>query len=114
MGLNNGQFLTIIGTILLFFILYFGCETKPTEILEVEKSMAFQLEATGFDNLIRDAVKRLSKEDLVLFNSYRKEVNDITIEDTIKVKSFEQLSSFWYEQSDAALSGYYAEEIAKI
>lgn len=114
MDLNKSQYLTILGSILFFALLYFGCETKPSDMKELEKSRALQLEATGFDNLVREATQTLSKEDLVYFNTLRKDVQNAILEDSSKIKSFEQLSSFWYRQEHIALSGYYAEEIAKL
>lgn len=114
MDLNKSQYLTILGSILFFTILYFGCDTKPSEIVAIEKSRAFQLEATGFDNLIREATPKLSTEDAVRFSDLRKVVQNINVEDSILVAGYEDLSSFWYNHEEIALSGYYAEEIAKI
>ncbi len=103
--------LVIIG--LLFVILYFGCETKPKEMQLAEKSRASKIEVTGFQTLMLDAKKNLSKNDKDIFNAYNVELNN-SLEDSSKVKVIKKIAAKWYSLGHHAISGNYAEEIAKI
>lgn len=112
MNLERGQYLTIGGFVVFFFLLYFGCETKPKDIAELEKSRGSQLEATGFDNLNIAGRATLSLEDLVLVDEWTRTIAMEENPDSIKIETFKQLSSFWYQKGQIGLAGHWAEQIA--
>ena len=103
--------LSIIG--LLFVVLYFGCETKPKEMQLAEKSRASNIEVTGFQTLMIEAKKNLSKNDKDIFNAYNVEMTNQP-DDSSKVKVIKKIAAKWYNLGQLAISGNYAEEIAKI
>jgi len=111
--MSKGQIGLIVGIIGLFGIIYFGCETKPKDIQDVEKSRSLEMEATGIQNILRDARKDLSAESSTILEQLQRELKSAE-QDSAKVPILEQISGTWYELNNATLSGYYAEEVAKI
>ena len=47
MTLNKSQWALIAGAVVLFGVLYFGCDTTPPEIKDSEKSRSINIEATS-------------------------------------------------------------------
>lgn len=111
--MSKGQIGLIVGIIGLFGIIYFGCETKPKDIQDVEKSRSLEIEATGIQNILREARKSLSAESSTILEQLQRELQTVE-EDSLKIPILEQISGTWYELNNATLSGYYAEEIANI
>lgn len=97
----------------LFCLIYFGLDTKPSEQRAVEKSRAANMEATGIQNILTKARDSLSTDNRAYLEALNDEVRSAT-DDTTKVSKLKQLSAAWYEEGNTLISGYYAEEIAKL
>ena len=97
----------------LFCLIYFGLDTKPSEQRAVEKSRAANMEATGIQNILSEARDTLSGDSRAYLEALNEEVRSAP-DDTVKVAKLKQLSAAWYEQGNTLISGYYAEEIAKL
>lgn len=113
MNINKSQSILIIGSIALFCFIYFGLNTLPKEQREVEMSRAASIEATGIQNIVSSAKKRLSKDQLNIIEALQTEYHDAA-DDAKKVERAKMMASRWYEFGSPIVSGYFAEEIAKI
>ncbi len=96
--------------VILFCVLYFGMKTKPKKQIAFEKSRATNIEATGIQNVIMDAKKELTTEQLNIIEAMQSEYNNA--KDDKKIIKAELLASKWYEYKKPTVSGYYAEKIA--
>ena len=106
--MNKWQQIAIAISVAAFFVMYFGCETKPQTIKELEKSRSLTFESTGFQNLLIDAKKKLSQEQIILLETLNGEYN----KDTSNIEVLKNIASKWYEFGYPSLSGHYAEMIA--
>lgn len=113
MKLNRNQSILIGGMIALFCLIYFGLNTKPKTQRELEKSRSANIEATGIQNIVMESKKTLSKDELNVIEAMQTEYQNASSESE-KVEKAKNLASRWYEFGAPIVSGYYAEEIAKI
>jgi tetratricopeptide (TPR) repeat protein len=111
-ALSKGQYTAILVAVLCFSILYLGFDIKPKSQKNLEKSRSLNIEATSIQNLVLEAREVLGPDYNVL-EALNMELNSIEI-DSIKVEKLKSISSKWYELGFPAISGYYAEEVAKI
>ncbi|MFM2393693.1 MAG: hypothetical protein RLZZ546_1675 [Bacteroidota bacterium] len=109
MRLNKAQIFLIASALVAFFIMYFGCESKPKNVRDLEKSRSLTLQVTSVQNIIREAQKTLSPDKISTIETLQMQLE----KDTAKqVEILEMLSSKWYEYGHPAIAGHYAEEIA--
>lgn len=101
----------ILAAIILFLILYFGFDIVPDEQKQLEKSRMLSTEATSVQNLIMDARQELGSKYGVI-EALTMELNGLEF-DSLRTETLKTLSGKWYELGYPAISGYYAEEIAK-
>lgn len=106
--MNKWQQIVLAITVAAFFLMYFGCETKPQTIKELEKSRSLTIESTGIQNLLLDAKKKLSQEQIILLETLESNYN----KDTANIEILKNLASKWYEFGHPAISGHYAEQVA--
>lgn len=111
-SLSKGQIIAILITVFCFCILYFYFDINPNSQKEVEKSRSLNIEATSIQNLILEAREELGPNYNIL-EAMNMELNSIEI-DSNKVEQLKTISGKWYELGYPAISGYYAEEVAKI
>lgn len=111
MNLNKTQILLILGSIVLFGVIYFGMNTKPKEQLAQEKSRAVNIEATGIQNIVMDAKRTLTAEEINIVEAMQTEEQESTGD--IQIEKSKLLASKWYELGHPIVSGYYAEKIAE-
>ncbi len=97
----------------IFGIIYFGLDTKPSKQKALEKSRAEKFEVTGIQNLLSSAKSELSNEQSAFVESLNKKVRDSNDEDS-KIEALKTLASGWYEMGFPVISGYYAEEVAEL
>lgn len=107
------QYIVIGSALLLFLVLYFGCETKPPGQQQVEQTRILQAEATDVNVLIREAHDELPVDQLSTIQALQQELGQAT-EDSLKVEVLKQLSGRWYENGQPAIAGHYAQEIAEL
>ena len=110
MTLNRQQIILITSCVGLFIVLYFGCDTKPPEVKNSEKSLVNTIEATSIQNIMKDAGGKLDQEQHIVIDYMTKSLG--SEEDSSRIERLEALSSKWYEFGFPSIAGYYAEEIA--
>jgi Flp pilus assembly protein TadD len=107
------QWIFIGLTVLLFFVLYFGCETKDKTIAALEKTRALQAESTDISLLLQDAHNALAPADEARVGLLEQEL-EAALADSTRNTVFKKLSSTWFELGQYALAGYYAQEVAQL
>lgn len=113
MNISKSQSILIAATIALFCLIYFGMNTIPKEQKAADVSIASNIEATGIQNIVTKAKKALSKDQLNIIEALQTEYHDAS-SDEEKVERAKSMASKWYEFGVPIVSGYFAEEIAKI
>jgi tetratricopeptide (TPR) repeat protein len=111
-SLSKEKIGAIAAALVIFLILYFGFDIVPSDQKQLEKSRMLSTEATSVQNLIMEARKALGTKYGVI-EALMMELNGLEI-DSLKTETLQTLSGRWYELGYPAISGYYAEEIAKI
>jgi tetratricopeptide (TPR) repeat protein len=109
MQLNKSQYIIIGAAIIAFFVMYFGCETKPKNVKDLEKSRSLNMQVTSIQNIILEARKSLKPDQISVIERIQSELDRDTAN---KIETLEMLSSKWYELGFPVISGHYAEEIA--
>ncbi|MEL7020129.1 MAG: tetratricopeptide repeat protein [Bacteroidota bacterium] len=110
--LNKTQLLTIGAAILLFGVLYFGCDTKPSSQRSIEKERALSVESTNIETLLLEAKATLSNASATEILALEQQINDATT-DTLRLSLLKQLSSTWYQEKHPAIAAFYAAEVAE-
>lgn len=113
MKINRNQSILIGSMIALFCLIYFGLNTKPKAQRQLEMSRSANIEATGIQNLVMEAKSALTKDELNVVEAMQTEYQSAST-DQEKIEKAKNLASKWYEFGSPIVSGYYAEEIAKI
>jgi tetratricopeptide (TPR) repeat protein len=111
MGLNKAQTVLVSSGIAIYFVMYFGCETKAKNIRDLEKSRQLNMEVTSIDNLIIEAKKLLSPDQISMVETMTSQLGVDTIR---KIENLKLLAKTWFEYDNPVISGYYAEEISNI
>jgi len=76
MKMNKTQSILIVSMIALFCLIYFGMSTKPKEQRDAEMTRAANIEATGIQNIVSNAKKSLSKDQLNIIEALQAEYHD--------------------------------------
>jgi len=107
------QWIVVASSLVLFALLYYGFDTKPSQQKQIEASRELAKESTDVSILMRDVREQL---DAPTLNSIRilEQQLELTSEDSLKVETYKQLSGLWYRSEQLAVAGYYAEEAAKV
>ena len=85
------QYILIGSVTLLFFVLYFACETKPPGQQQVEQTRLLQTEATDVNLLIREAHEKLSASQVSTIQAIQQELAQ-TNADSARVEILQHLS----------------------
>jgi tetratricopeptide (TPR) repeat protein len=111
--MNKWQWIVVGGAVALFFILYFGCETKPKDIKTLEKSRVLAAESTDISALLKEAKSSLEPVEASNVLALERQL-ELIQSDTAKSEAFKDLSSKWYQLEHPAIAGYYAQQVAEI
>lgn len=106
------QLIVVASSVLLFGLLYFGFDTKPSDRSVIERTRSLTAENTGIGVLLPDAKATLSADQSALIASLEVSIKEST-EDSLKLGLTEDLSSAWYKLGRPDISGHYAEVIAE-
>jgi tetratricopeptide (TPR) repeat protein len=99
--------------ILLFLVMYFGCDTKPPEQVAIEKSRALNAESTDIANLEQEAMATLegvAANDVLAAQTQVRSADA----DSLRSLALQELSGAWYRAGFPPISGFYAEEVAEL
>lgn len=97
----------------LFFVIYFGCETKPTEQRAIEKSRALTAEGASVEVLLQEAKAALTAAEAGRILALEQALEEAPT-DSLRAGRYQELSGAWYESDQPALAGYYAEQVAEL
>ncbi len=102
-----------LSAVLLLFVMYFGCETKPPKQKKIEKTRVLNAESTNVQTLIKEAKDTLDSRSNNYILALEKELEG-SKEDTTRVALMKQLSGKWFSVARPDIAGGYAEKIAEI
>lgn len=111
--MTKAQIGTIIFAVALLFAMYWGCDRKPPEQQEIERSRSLVVEATDASVLRDEAKSELSPAQLGPLTELEMSVEE-SISDSTKAELYKQLSGKWYEYGYPAVAGYYAQQVAEV
>lgn len=111
--MNRLQLITIGAALVLFIVLYFGCDTTPKDIQALEKTRAFTTESTDLPVLLEAAQTKLDAASASQIATLQTQAEN-SESDSAKVETLKQLSSKWYQLGEAAIAGAYAQNIAEL
>ncbi len=112
--MNRNQILLLVGGLLLFLILYFGFDIIPQKTKDLEKSRSLNIESTGINNLLKDAMATLDAQQKSIIEAINLDVEKSSKDTTALIERIKSLSGTWYEFGFPAISGSYAEDIANM
>jgi len=112
--MNKNQILLLVGGVLLFLILYFGFDIIPQKAKDLEKSRSLNIESTGVNNLLKDAMATLDAQQKSIIEAINLDVEKSSKDTTALIERIKSLSGTWYEFGFPAISGSYAEDIANM
>ena len=110
--MTKQQVIVITGAIVLFLVLYFGCDTKPPGQKSVEKSRAFNVAAADESALLKAAKQNLGPSQLSTLESLEGVLNTAEA-DSSKIIALEDLSRFWYQAGKNEIAGIYAAQLGR-
>ena len=111
--LNKKQSIVIAIAVLIFGVLYFVLDTKPSKQKLLEKSRSANFESTGIQLIFKDAKASLKKDQLDVIEAAEVQLKNASV-DSLKEKAKVELSQLWFRSGHPAVAGFYAEEIAEI
>jgi len=107
------QWLVILIGLVLFGVLYFGFDTKPSKIKTAEQSRALATETTSIQNLLQEAKVKLKPDEAGNILAIEQKLDQAAV-DSAKISSFKALSGAWYRLKYPEIAGFYAEEAATL
>ena len=109
--MNKQQLIVVGSAIALFFILYFGCDTKTTEQKAIAQSRALTTEALDIKSHAETTLASLDATQKVGIQSIMAQ-SPTTGSDSISI--LKQLSGAWHNAKHDEIAAWYAEQIADI
>jgi len=106
--------LSVIGAaILLFLVLYVGCEIVPRDMQALEKTRAVAVESTNLDVLLQKAKADLPAADLTAVLALEQQLEE-ALTDSVRLPILKDLSGQWFTFGEPAIAGTYAEQVAQV
>ena len=112
MKLSTAQVSSIIAFVVLFSVLYFGCNTKSKEQSDLVKTRQQNLELINVERIIDEKKKELSGQSLVILSEMESNLAAAEVDST-RITLLKSMASFWYKEEQPLISGYYAGKIAE-
>lgn len=107
------QWAAIAGALMLFLVLYLGCDRKPEDIASLETSRALSVESTDINAVVQEAKQGLQPAQRSLILGLEQDVES-TLEDSNRVALYKKLSGEWYQLQRFSIAGYYAQQVAEV
>jgi tetratricopeptide (TPR) repeat protein len=104
----------IIGSIVVFGLIYFGLDTIPSKTKDLEKSRLTNIESTSVTNLIREASKSLNDNQKSFIEALELDLDKVGTDTIKRIKVLQSISGAWFELGYPAIAGAYAEDVAKL
>ena len=110
--MKKEQAFYIIGAIVLFAVLYFGFDSKPSSHKALEKSRAISTQEYDITTYQAEAKKSLAKDDIEYLDMLEAQVAHAG-QDTARINTLKQLSGYWFKLKNPVMAGLYAKQIAE-
>lgn len=111
--LNRAQSWLIAAGIVLILLIYFGLDTKSKDHKQIEKSRTLSAQSADGTALEMEAKKTLAQKDLDHLHTLADKL-EISNDSSAKAEILKQIAGKWFDIGNIAVSGHYAEEIAKL
>ncbi len=111
--MNKMQWIVLGSAVVLFVILYFGCDTKPAAQKALEKSRALNVESTDLSELLLTAKPSLDASQANAVTTLEEQLENAP-SDTARIEALKQLSGAWYQLGQPAIAGTYAQQVAEV
>lgn len=111
-SLKRSQLITAAIFGLIFIVIYFGLDTKSNEQEALVKTREQKLELLNIDRVIASERELLPAQAAAVLEQFEAELENAA-DDTTRVSQLKTLASFWYQNGNALISGYYAQKIAE-
>lgn len=111
--MKKPQYLALLAAAVLFAVLYFGFDTKPSKQKTIEQSRALQAESTSIENLVEAGRKALSPTQVSELTELESAVTNAS-DDAKKSEGLKKLSGWWYRNGQRAVAGGIAESVAEL
>lgn len=113
MSQRNVQVIVIALGIILFSVLYFGFDNKPSNRGEVDKTRALKAEGTTeTDKIIEAAKAALTKDELIEITELEAAL-PLQLTDSLRAETYKELSREWNKLEEFAVGGVYAKKVAE-
>jgi len=113
MSQRNIQVIVIASSIILFSVLYFGFDNKPSNRSEVDKTRALKAEGTtDTDKIIEAAKAAISKDELILITELEAAL-PLQLTDSLRGETYKELSREWNKLQQFTVGGIYAKKVAE-
>ncbi len=107
------QIIVIASSIILFSVLYFGFDNKPSNRSEVDKTRALKAEGTTDTDKIIDAAKAaISKDELILITELEAAL-PLQLTDSLRAETYKEISREWNKLQQFTVGGIYAKKVAE-
>jgi tetratricopeptide (TPR) repeat protein len=110
---HKEQTLYILGAVILFAVLYFGFDNKPTTQEVIEKSRALSTQTFDITTLQAAAKKNLTEDQIQYLDALEVQARHAG-QDSTRLRILKQLSGYWFELQNPVMAGMYAKEIAAL
>lgn len=110
--MKKEQAFYIIGAIVLFAVLYFGFDSKPSSQKALEKSRAISTQEYDITTYQAEAKKSLAKDDIEYLDMLEAQAAHAG-PDTARINTLKQLSGYWFKLKNPVMAGLYARQIAE-
>jgi tetratricopeptide (TPR) repeat protein len=111
--MNKGQWILISTAVLLFALLYFGFDTKPSKQKAIEKQRAGSFVSTDINSMLMDAKTGLAAQASASVMALESDLEK-AVPDSAKAVAYKQLSSLWFQLEKPGIAGYYAQQVAEL
>lgn len=105
------QIVSVVSAVLLFIVLYFGCDTVSSEQQRIGEDRKPAMVSTDISVLLKNAAEKLDPTQTGVIEMLDAQVE--AAQDSTKFDFLKQLSGKWYEFGQPAIAGFYAQTIAE-
>jgi len=105
------QIISVVSAVLLFIILYFGCDIVSPEQKRIGEDRKPAMVSTDISVLLKNAAATLDPAQTGIIEMLDAQVE--AAQDSTKFDFLKQLSGKWYEFGQPAIAGFYAQTIAE-
>lgn len=106
--MNKQQILVVASAVALFFVLYFGCDTKSKEQKAITQSRALTVEALDIKAHIAENLDKLGGEHKATIQALLQK------EGSKDPSVLKEISAAWHKAGHDEIAAWYAEEVAEI